>query len=198
VSTSIAALEPLRRQRIVPVLRAEDRRVGLARAELCLHAGLGVIELTASIPGWEEVLREVVASWPDAVVGLGTVTTAEDASRAVDAGASFLVSPFLAPQVHAVGAERGIPAIEAGLTPTEINQAASRGALVKLFPAHAAGPDYIRSVRAVLPEVEVMPTGGVRLEDVHLWLAAGAFAVGVGSDLIESADIDARLRSLRL
>lgn len=123
------------------------------------------------------------------------MTTAEQARAAVDAGAALLVSPYPAPAAVALGAAHGLPFVEGGLTPGEIAAAAGRG-IAKLFPAHVGGPSYLRSVLAVLPGARVIPTGGIRMAAVPEWLAAGAVAVGVGSDLTAEGDVAARVRAV--
>lgn len=196
MSAASKCLDALRAQRIVPVIRAGEESLGRDRAESCLAAGLRVVELTTSIPGWDAVLRRLKDENAGLLAGVGTVSSVAQAILAINSGAEFLVAPFAAPAVRAAGARAGVPVIEAGMTPTEIRAAAQHGKLVKVFPAHVVGPSFVRSLRAVLPEVELMPTGGIALEDAGAWLEAGAFAVGVGADLTDSADIAGRIRSL--
>jgi 2-dehydro-3-deoxyphosphogluconate aldolase/(4S)-4-hydroxy-2-oxoglutarate aldolase len=126
-------------------------------------------------------------------IGVGTVTSAEQARQAIAAGADFCVSPQLAPAARAVLEAAEVPFVEGGLTPTEVLGAASRG-IAKLFPAHVGGVQYLASLLAVAPGARIMPTGGVALSDVPEWLAAGAIAVGVGSDLSAPGDITARVQ----
>jgi 2-dehydro-3-deoxyphosphogluconate aldolase / (4S)-4-hydroxy-2-oxoglutarate aldolase len=191
-----AALEAMRRQRVIPVIRAERPTSGSERVLRCLDAGLRVVELTTTIPGWLEVLERARAAFPDALLGVGTTTTSEQAISAVQAGAAFLVSPRLAPEVREVGTTTGTPVIEGGLTLTELVAAGSSG-VAKLFPAHLVTPAYLRSIAQVEPALCVMPTGGIALREVDQWLAAGAFAVGVGSDLTSSPDLAQTLAELR-
>ncbi|MCO6008694.1 bifunctional 4-hydroxy-2-oxoglutarate aldolase/2-dehydro-3-deoxy-phosphogluconate aldolase [Actinoallomurus purpureus] len=181
--------------RVLPVLRTPDAAGAVKAAETLLDAGLNVIELTATTPGWADALAGLRRAHPAAVLGAGTVTTAEDASRALDAGADFLVSPYPAEAVRAVADETGTTFLEGGLTPGEVAAAAARG-IAKLFPAHVGGPAYLRSVLAVLPGARVVPTGGIALSDVPAYLEAGAYAVGVGSDLVKSPDPAKAVRDL--
>jgi 2-dehydro-3-deoxyphosphogluconate aldolase/(4S)-4-hydroxy-2-oxoglutarate aldolase len=162
-----------------------------------------VIELTATTPDWPRVFAEVRRALADsaaanrtdghaegtadelggrAVIGLGTVTDRRTAEEAIRAGAGFLVSPFPAPEVRAVADAAGIPFIEGGYTPGEL-AASTRAGVAKLFPAAPAGPGYLRSVLEVLPGARVIPTGGIAVSKVGDWLAAGAYAVGVGGGL---------------
>jgi 2-dehydro-3-deoxyphosphogluconate aldolase/(4S)-4-hydroxy-2-oxoglutarate aldolase len=177
------------------VLRTPDAAGALRAAATLVEAGLGVIELTATTPGWAGALEDVRREHPSVVLGAGTVTTAEDARRAVDAGADFLVSPYPAEHVRAFAAETGTVFLEGGFTPGEVAAAAGHG-IAKLFPAHVGGPAYLRSILAVLPGARVVPTGGIALGQVRDYLDAGAYAVGVGSDLVRSPDPAAAVREL--
>ncbi|MCO5994105.1 bifunctional 4-hydroxy-2-oxoglutarate aldolase/2-dehydro-3-deoxy-phosphogluconate aldolase [Actinoallomurus rhizosphaericola] len=181
--------------RVVPVLRTPDADGAVRAAETLLAAGLTVIELTATTPGWADALAGLRRAHPAAVLGAGTVTTAEDARRALDTGADFLVSPYPAEAVRAVAAETGTVFLEGGFTPGEVAAAAGRG-IAKLFPAHVGGPAYLRSVLAVLPGARIVPTGGIALTDVPAYLDAGAYAVGVGSDLVKAPDPAKAVREL--
>lgn len=180
---------------LVPVLRVTGADEAVVLGARLAEAGLTVLEVTATTSGWPAALDELRRHCPDVLVGAGTVTTADQARQAVDAGAAFLVSPYPAPPAVAVATERGIPFVEGGFTPGEVAPAAARG-IAKLFPAHVGGPSYLRSLLAVLPGARVIPTGGVRLADVPAWLAAGAVAVGVGSDLTAEGDVGARVRDV--
>ena len=158
-------LTRLREQLVLPVLRLPDADAAVAAAESALAAGLQVVELTATTPHWELALRRLVADHDDAVVGLGTVVTGEVARAAVESGAAFLVSPWPAPEVRAVADATGVPFIEGAYSPGEVAAAASRGP-VKLFPAHVGGPQLLRSLRQLLPDLVIVPTGGIALDDV--------------------------------
>jgi 2-dehydro-3-deoxyphosphogluconate aldolase / (4S)-4-hydroxy-2-oxoglutarate aldolase len=169
--------------RIVPVLRLPDGVAAVRAVTECFEAGLDVVELTATTSGWEDALRRVRADHPDRVVGVGTVLDPGTARTAIDLGADFIVSPCPVPAVR--GEAGTTPLVEGGMTVAELVDAGTRG-LAKLFPAHVGGPQFLRSVLAVQPTLRVIPTGGIRLDAVGAWLAAGAFAVGVGSDLVEA------------
>ncbi|WP_344590040.1 bifunctional 4-hydroxy-2-oxoglutarate aldolase/2-dehydro-3-deoxy-phosphogluconate aldolase [Actinomadura vinacea] len=195
-------LGAVRDQRLLPVLRTGTAEESIARARALLAAGCRAIELTTTTPGWDAAL-EAVAGLTDArgrtaVIGVGTVSTAAAAARALDLGAAFLVSPFPAPEVRRVAGERGATFIEGAFSPGELAAAAAAGP-AKLFPAHVGGPSYLRSVRAVLPGSVIIPTGGIGPGQVGEWLDAGAAAVGVGSGLpadpAELAGLFARLEA---
>ncbi|HZE34423.1 MAG TPA: bifunctional 4-hydroxy-2-oxoglutarate aldolase/2-dehydro-3-deoxy-phosphogluconate aldolase [Actinoallomurus sp.] len=181
--------------RLLPVLRTSDAAGAVRAAETLLGAGLGVVELTATTPGWAEALAGLRRAHPGAVLGAGTVTTSEDTRRAVEAGADFLVSPYPAPAVRAFANETGTVFLEGGFTPAEVAAASGHG-IAKLFPAHVGGPAYLRSVLAVLPGARIVPTGGIGLGEVRDYLAAGAYAVGVGSDLVKAPDPARAVREL--
>jgi 2-dehydro-3-deoxyphosphogluconate aldolase/(4S)-4-hydroxy-2-oxoglutarate aldolase len=181
--------------RVLPVLRTAEAGSALRAAEALLAAGFGVVELTATTPGWPDALQTLRRAHPDAVLGAGTVTTTADARRAVEAGADFLVSPYPVQAVRAFAGGTGTVFLEGGFTPAEVAAASARG-IAKLFPAHVGGPAYLRSVLAVLPGARIVPTGGIALTEVRDYLRAGAYAVGVGSDLVKAADPAKAVREL--
>lgn len=171
-------------QRVVPVLRSRDVGDAVATARACARAGMGAIELTRTTPDVEralELLRD-----DGLLLGLGTLTDAAQVAPAAAAGASFVVSFQQLPGLCEAAAPAGVAAIPGALTPTEVAAAAAAGAdAVKLFPARSLAPPYLRDLRAVLPRLPLMVTGGIAATTAAIapWLAAGAFAVGLGSDL---------------
>ncbi|MFU8851794.1 bifunctional 4-hydroxy-2-oxoglutarate aldolase/2-dehydro-3-deoxy-phosphogluconate aldolase [Micromonospora sp. SL1-18] len=188
-------IELLRRQRVLPVLRLPSPTAATAAATAMFANGLQVVELTATTPDWATALRDARREAPDgALVGLGTVTSGALAAQAVEAGAQFLVSPWPAADVRAVADSAGLPFLQGAFTPGEVAAAAAHGP-VKVFPAHVGGPSFLVSLRQLLPDADLVPTGGIALEAVPDWLRAGACAVGVGSDLLRPGAAD-RLRSL--
>ncbi|QES46834.1 aldolase [Streptomyces venezuelae] len=174
-------------QRLLPVLRTPDAEQAVRRTTALLAAGCRAVELTTSTPGWAEAVARTVpladAHGRPALIGVGTVTGAEQAEAALDAGAGFLVSPHPAPEVRAVARRRHAVFIEGGFTPGEIAAAVRAAGAAKVFPAHVGGPQFIRSLTAVLPSALILPTGGIRPAEVRDWLDAGAGAVGIGSGL---------------
>lgn len=181
--------EAMAAQRLLPVLRDADADRAARRTTALLAAGCRVVELTTSTPGWDEAVARTApladAHGRPALIGLGTVTTADQAETALDAGAAFLISPYPAPEVRAVAGRRGAVFVEGGFTPAEIASAVRAAGAAKVFPAHVGGPRFIRSLKAVLPEGLFIPTGGIRPAEIREWLAAGATAVGIGSGLPE-------------
>src|SRR6476659_2919965 len=184
--------ERMRRVRLIPVIRVRDGRTALELVARLLAAELDVIAVTTTIDGWNTIIDTIRDKAPQVCVGAGTVTTPIFAARAVEVGAQFCVSPCLVPDVRTSLAASDIPLMAGGLTPTEVLGAAAHGA-AKLFPAHVGGVSYLRSLLAVAPHARIMPTGGIPLASAAEWLAAGAFAVGIGSDLTAPGDIAARV-----
>jgi 2-dehydro-3-deoxyphosphogluconate aldolase/(4S)-4-hydroxy-2-oxoglutarate aldolase len=178
--------------KLLPVLRLDSTDRALSAVDACLEAGLSVVELTTTTLDWESLLEQVTRSHPGVLVGLGTVTRPEQARRGLDRGAHFLVSPFPVPAVRAA-LPPGTVLIEGGMTVREVVEAAGHG-VAKLFPAHVGGPSFLRSVRAIAPQARIVPTGGITLAEVPAWLEAGAYAVGIGTDLVRRPDIAAAVR----
>lgn len=174
-------------QRLLPVLRNSGADEAVRATTDLLAAGCRAVELTTSTPGWAAAVARTApladALGRRALIGVGTVTTSAQAEEALDAGAGFLISPYPAPEVRAVARRRAAVFVEGGFTPGEIAAAARSGGGAKVFPAHVGGPGFIRSLKAVLPDALLIPTGGIRPGEVRAWLDAGASAVGIGSGL---------------
>lgn len=193
----------LRAERLVAVLRSPTSEHHAAVIEVLLAGGIRLIELTLTASDALESLPRLAARFGDrAVIGMGTVRRAEDARAAIDAGARYLVTPLVVPAVIEVAVDRGVPVIVGALTPTEIHTALGCGAdAIKIFPASVVGPQYLRELAGPLPDLAVMPSGGVDLDDIGPWLAAGAVAVSLGGSLIGRAGrgeldgLDARVES---
>ncbi len=184
------AIDRIAAARLVPVLRLADAAAAVRAASQCFAAGLDVVELTATTPEWATALADLRTGEPDRVIGLGTVLDADTARQAQALGADFLVSPCPVPAVRDVaGADLFI---EGGWTVAEVLAAGRRGP-AKLFPAHVGGTQYLRTLLALDPTLRIIPTGGIKLADVGSWLRAGAFAVGVGTDLLSHDDLPAAL-----
>jgi len=186
---SQSLLARIRRVGVIPVIRADSARRAGEVAAVLVDAGLSVIEITMTVPDALAAIRSAVADLGGAaIVGAGTITTAEMAAQAIDAGAAFVVTPSLVPTVIETARKRGVPIIAGALTPTEIMTAIDTGAdWVKVFPASAVGgPSYLRALRGPFPTLDLVPTGGVTLESVGPYIEAGAAAVGVGGELIRA------------
>jgi 2-dehydro-3-deoxyphosphogluconate aldolase/(4S)-4-hydroxy-2-oxoglutarate aldolase len=182
-----AVLATLREVGIIPVIRAESADVALAVVETLVEAGLAVAEVTMTVPGAIDVITTAKKRFADKVlVGAGTVTDAETARRAMDAGAEFIVSPCLVSEVIDAARRAEVAVLPGALTPTEIFDAFQQGAdMVKVFPAqNVGGAAYLRALRGPFPQIPLVPTGGVTLGNIREMFEAGAAAVGVGSELI--------------
>lgn len=178
---------------VLAVLRAPDPAGAERAVEALIGGGVRGIEITYSTPDAPAVISALRNTYgDDAVVGAGTVTTTDQASEAAEAGAQFLVSPGIDEEVVAAMLATGLPTMAGALTPTEVMAAMRLGVdVVKVFPGSLVGPSYLRSLRGPFPDVPLMPTGGVSASNVADWLAAGAVAVGVGSELASASDIRA-------
>ncbi len=179
---------------IVPVIRASSAAEGRFAAETVARGGIPIVEITMTVPGALQIIAELVRDLPDVSVGAGTVLDAEMAHRCVDAGAAFLVSPGLDLETVKFATENNILMIAGALTPTEVMAAWKAGSdFVKVFPcAQVGGPAYIKALRGPLPQVPLIPTGGVNLETAADFISAGAVALGVGGELIDKDAVRAR------
>jgi 2-dehydro-3-deoxyphosphogluconate aldolase/(4S)-4-hydroxy-2-oxoglutarate aldolase len=173
-------------ERLLPVLRAQTYDALQAQVAMCIEAGLNVIELTATTPGWDRMLSDLRQTYrpSDMTIGVGTVVTKELALSAISGGADFLVTPYRVDDVLEMGS--AITVIAGAFSPTELAAAASRDGVTKLFPANTLGPSYLRSVLDVLPHARIVPTGGITGESARSWIEAGAIAVGTGSRLFDN------------
>jgi 2-dehydro-3-deoxyphosphogluconate aldolase/(4S)-4-hydroxy-2-oxoglutarate aldolase len=177
---------------IVPVVRAPNFQEAAAAVEAIYKGGIALAEITMTIPNAPAVIRQVVQKFGDQIlVGAGTVLTAAQAEECLDAGAQFLVSPGLSiPMLHAAKARNKL-AIPGTLTPTELMTALVEGVrLVKVFPCgNLGGAKYLKSLKGPFPDVLMIPTGGVNAGNAAEFIAAGAFALGIGSDLVDNRAI---------
>ena len=173
---------------VVPVVRAPSAAVGL-RAARAVHAGgIDVLEITMTVPDAVAVLRQLAAELGDSVIlGAGTVLDAEAARRCIAAGAQFIVAPGFDPETVRAAHELGAPVMPGALTPTEVIAAWKAGAeMVKVFPCSAVGgADYLRALKAPLPQVKLLPTGGVDRHTAADYIRAGAAALGLGAALVD-------------
>jgi len=183
----LKAVSTLREVGIIPIIRASSADVVMPIAEALLQAGVTVAEITMTVPHAIDAIGAVAKRFPDKVlIGAGTVTDAETARRAVDAGAEFIVSPCLVPEVIEAAQRADVAVLPGALTPGEVFAAFRHGAdMVKVFPAQSVGgAAYLRALRGPFPDIPLVPTGGVTLENLAEMFQAGAAAVGVGTELI--------------
>ena len=178
---------------VVAVIRMKDPAKVQAVVDAIAAGGVHAIEVTMTVPGAVKLIEQLAPRMPSGFLfGAGTVLDAATAAQVIDAGAQFIVSPVYRTALITACHARGVPVTPGCFTPTEILDAWEAGAdIVKVFPATALGPGYIKDVRAPLPQVKLMPTGGVTVDNAGEWIAAGAVAVGVGSALLDTKAIDA-------
>src|SRR5277367_2982413 len=172
---------------IVPVVRASSSAEARAAAEAVCKGGIPVVEITMTVPGAVEVIRELAKhASGELLVGAGTVLNPEQAQRCLDAGAQFLVSPGFNAKTVALAAAEKILIMAGALTPTEVIAAWDSGAdFVKIFPCGTVGgAKYIKALKGPLPEIPMVPTGGVNLQTAAEFLEAGAAALGIGGELV--------------
>jgi len=186
--TKSEVLQQMREIGLVPVLRAESEEQALALAEAIAAGGVTVLEITMTVPGAVRVMARLTKERPDILVGAGTVLDPETARICMLEGAQFVVSPALNLKTIEMCQRYSIAVLPGALTPTEVVTAWQAGAdVIKVFPANAlGGAKYLKSLKAPLPQVELIPTGGVSLSTAHEFLEAGAFALGVGADLVDT------------
>jgi 2-dehydro-3-deoxyphosphogluconate aldolase / (4S)-4-hydroxy-2-oxoglutarate aldolase len=180
-------LKTLRTLGLVPVLRADSEAQALALADAIAAGGVTTLEVTMTVPGAIRVMRNLAEKRPDILVGAGTVLDPETARMCILEGAQYVVSPALNLRTIEMCQRYSIPVLPGALTPTEVITAWQAGAdVIKIFPASAmGGAKYLKGLKAPLPQVEMIPTGGVSLATAKEFLEAGAFALGVGADLVD-------------
>jgi len=177
----------LREVGIIPIIRAASADAAVAVAEALLQGGLTVAEITFTVPNAVQAIERVAKRFPGKLlVGAGTVTDAEAARRAMDAGAEFIVTPCLVPEVIEAARRADVAVLPGALTPGEVFAAFRAGGdMVKVFPVqNVGGAAYLRALRGPFPDIPLVPTGGVTLENLTELFKAGAAAVGVGTELI--------------
>ena len=183
----MATMASLGEERVVAILRGGDSATGVRVGRVLVDNGVRWLEVTTNSSGWQDTVASLAST--GATVGAGTVLTADHVRGAARAGARFVVAPDTSVEVGQAALELGLAWLPGALTPTEVLAAHRTGATaVKIFPASAVGgAEYVRALRGPLQDIPLVPTGGVRLEDVPGYLAAGAVAVGLGSPLIGDA-----------
>lgn len=181
-------IEKIRQVKVMPVVRAESENQVTAVVEALLKGGINVLEITMTIPNAVQVIKGLSERLGNsALIGAGTVLDAEIAQRCFEAGAQFIVSPLTDFSTIEFCRKNEIAVFPGAMTVTEIHAAWNAGAdAVKVFPASAlGGAGYLKAVKTVLPNIELIPTGGVNLTTVADFMRAGAIAVGVGGELVD-------------
>jgi len=179
--------------KVVAVIRVKDAARLADVAAALGRGGIKALEITMTVPGAVEIIREMARSKaPGTLVGAGTVLDAGTATDVIAAGADFVVSPVCDMETIRACRDGGVLVAPGAFTPTEIVAAWRAGAdIVKVFPATSLGPQFFRDLRGPLPQVRLMPTGGVTVENAREFLAAGAAAVGIGTALVDTKDVEA-------
>jgi len=176
---------------IVAVVRAEKPERALKIAEAIKKGGLKSIEITMTVPGAVDVIKELASNYSsdEMLVGAGSVLDAETARACILAGAEYIVGPTLNPETIKLANRYQKPVMPGAMSVTEVQKAMEAGAdVVKIFPATLFGPKIVKAIKGPLPQAPLLPTGGVNLDNVAEWIKAGSFAVGVGSALIAGAE----------
>ena len=170
---------------VVAVIRAENETEAIEISKACLAGGVKGIELTFTVPGADRVIRALADQFGDEMlIGAGTVLDSETARIAILAGANYIISPGFDPATAKLCNRYQIPYMPGCMTITEMIKAMEAGCdIIKLFPGSAFGPDFVKAVKGPLPQVNIMPTGGVNIDNADQWIKAGCVAVGAGSDL---------------
>ncbi|MGA7909048.1 MAG: bifunctional 4-hydroxy-2-oxoglutarate aldolase/2-dehydro-3-deoxy-phosphogluconate aldolase [Candidatus Sulfotelmatobacter sp.] len=185
---------------IVPVVRAATVEEATRAVEAICAGGIPIVEITMTVPNAMSAIRNIAQQYGSSVlVGAGTVTTAEQAESCIRSGAEFIVSPGLSVPVLSVARACAKLAIPGALSPTELMNARANGArLIKIFPCGSVGgPKYLQSLRGPFPDASLIPTGGVNASNAAAFIAAGAFALGVGADLVDAAALrDGNLKKI--
>lgn len=188
------ALQTIGEVGVIPVVRASSVKEATAAVEAIRAGGIPIVEITMTVPDAVfliRTLRQNLSS--DVLIGAGTVTSSEQATACIAAGAEFIVSPGLSLPVLSVAQSHAILSIPGALTPTELMMALDHGArVVKIFPCgNVGGAKYLKALRGPFPQAALIPTGGVNATNAGEFIAAGAFALGVGSDLVDLANLRA-------
>jgi 2-dehydro-3-deoxyphosphogluconate aldolase/(4S)-4-hydroxy-2-oxoglutarate aldolase len=184
-------VEQIVREGAVAVIRMSDSKKLMQVARAVQKGGLSALEITMTTPNALRVIEEVATQMGDEVlVGVGSVLDAETARLAINAGARYVVSPIIKPEIIQAAHRYGLPAMPGAFTPTEALQAHESGAdIIKIFPADVVGMAFFKAIKAPMPHLQLMPTGGVSLTNGGDWIKAGACAVGVGSALLDKRAI---------
>ena len=180
-------LNELKANGIVAVVRGKSHEEARGYMEACLRGGIKSLELTYTIPNVCELIKEY-SSHAEALIGVGSVLNGKMASDAIEAGAKYVVSPGYSEEVNKVCKEMNVLYLPGCMTVGEIMKAMDAGnKMIKLFPGDVFGAKYVKAIKAPIPNVEIMPTGGVSVDNIEEWFANGVSCVGVGSSLIKGS-----------
>lgn len=186
-------MERFRSLPILPIVRRDRTEDAITACHILVETGFSYLEIAMTTPGTLDILQELRATYPDVLLGAGTILNVEMADQAYRAGAQFLVAPDFSREVSIWARRQDVAYIPGVMTPAEISGALrSHRTLLKLFPAGELGVSYLKAMKKVFPGVQFMPTGGIAPQDVSSWLEAGAEVVGVGGALTEGTADDIR------
>ena len=184
-------IEKIRNTRIIPVIRADSHEKVQTIIKAIVAGGIDVLEITMTIPNAVELIKQLTSEYKSGVViGAGTVLDKQTAEKCIEAGAKFIVSPILDLETVSFCNRSEIAALPGALTPTEIYSAQKAGAdLIKVFPISAmGGVSYLKAVKTIFPQIELIPTGGINLENAADYIKSGAFAIGIGGELTKGLE----------
>lgn len=184
-------LNKIKEEGIVAVIRAKNHEEAIGYINACVNGGVKAIELTYTIPNVVELIKYVCEKYDDVLVGVGSVLNRKMAKDAIDSGAAYVVSPGFSDEVNTICHEMNILYLPGCMTVTEVMNAMDKGnAMIKLFPGEVFGPKYVKAIKAPIPNVEIMPTGGVSIDNIDQWFEMGVSCVGVGSSLLGAGSLE--------
>lgn len=184
-------LDKIKEEGVVAVVRAKDHQEALGYIKACINGGVKALELTYTIPNVVELIKYVTENYTDALVGVGSVLNGKMAKDAIEAGAIYVVSPGYSEEVNIVCQEMNTVYLPGCMTVTEVMNALDKGnKMVKLFPGEIFGAKYVKALKAPIPYVEIMPTGGVSIDNIEEWFKMGVSCVGVGSSLLGAGSLE--------
>lgn len=186
--SKLDTLSRIRDLGIVAVIRGKNVEEAIEYSRACIEGGVNILEITFTVPNAVDVLKRLNEELDDVLLGAGTVLDSTTARLAIMNGAKFIVSPSFDEEVAKLCNLYQVPYMPGCMTPTEMTNALKFGVdVIKVFPGSAFGPDYIKAVHGPLPYVNLMPTGGVDVDNVAEWIQKGAYAVGAGSSLVKGS-----------
>ena len=185
-------IQIMKKEKIISVIRGENQDVVEKTIDTIVKGGIQLIEITMTVPNAIDLIEMLIKKYEntDVIIGAGTVLDEESAKKVIKAGAKFVVSPILDENVVKICNEYSVLCIPGIATPTEAYTAIRFGAeIVKLFPSNIYGPSFVKTIKGPFPNIQIIPTGGVSLENIDKWLEAGAIAVGVGGEFTKCAKL---------
>ncbi len=185
-------IQIIKEERMISVIRGENQTIAEQTIDAIVDGGLHLIEVTMTVPNAIELIKSLIKKYEntDVVIGAGTVLDKETAEKVINAGANYVVSPVLDEEVIKLCTKNNVLVIPGIATPTEAYNAMKYGAeILKLFPSNIYGPSFIKTIKGPFPNIQIIPTGGVNLENIDKWIEVGAIAVGVGGEFSKYAKL---------